>query len=330
VNRLSTLALWVPSCAFLPASTINPMRQGITSVARRSFAAHLLASTVLVPAPAPAPALVQPRPLDERIDSRTSFAQILREQAVRAAGPRPRSLPRRRIDIDFAVLLMRTSYATADELDFMPMDEFQKRQFLLRQDDWEGYRQPLPPVKQGDISDPNYFDFMSYCQYATIAAGMRDGRVVFEELIDANGTSIVVARDPALPRDNARLPALLSLRVGDKILDAIAERYPGLAPTVELRPSRAALLEGVKALAQVFEYNNYLLSARLEPSERGFQLSAIAPATVWSQQVLSLRGDLANDFEAKAIAAYLRRCAVDASYTTRYDGSEVVHIFVYA
>jgi len=304
------------------------MRQGITSVARRSFAAHLLASTVLVPAPAPA--LVQPRPLDERIDSRTSFAQILREQAVRAAGPRPRSLPRRRIDIDFAVLLMRTSYATADELDFMPMDEFQKRQFLLRQDDWEGYRQPLPPVKQGDISDPNYFDFMSYCQYATIAAGMRDGRVVFEELIDANGTSVVVARDPALPRDNARLPALLSLRVGDKILDAIAERYPGLAPTVELRPSRAALLEGVKALAQVFEYNNYLLSARLEPSERGFQLSAIAPATVWSQQVLSLRGDLANDFEAKAIAAYLRRCAVDASYTTRYEGSEVVHIFVYA
>ena len=42
--------------------------------------------------------------------------------------PKIRALPRRRLEQDFAVLLMRTSYAVADELDFMPMDEFQKEQ----------------------------------------------------------------------------------------------------------------------------------------------------------------------------------------------------------
>ena len=47
------------------------------------------------------------------------------------ANPQPgsrevRALPRARLDQDFAVLLMRSSYAVADELDFMPMDAFQQ------------------------------------------------------------------------------------------------------------------------------------------------------------------------------------------------------------
>lgn len=41
--------------------------------------------------------------------------------------PKVRALPRRRMDIDFAILLMRTSYQVADELDFMPMDAFREQ-----------------------------------------------------------------------------------------------------------------------------------------------------------------------------------------------------------
>jgi hypothetical protein len=50
----------------------------------------------------------------------------------RPAPPAQAAL-RERLDRDFAVLLMRTSYAVADDLDFVPMDEFQRDFFLLRQ-----------------------------------------------------------------------------------------------------------------------------------------------------------------------------------------------------
>jgi hypothetical protein len=74
---------------------------------------------------------------------------------------------------------MRSSYAVADELDFMPMDEFQKEQFLFRQSEWDGYRSQIK-VTQGELTDPAYFDFISFCQYASIAQGMRNGRLLFE------------------------------------------------------------------------------------------------------------------------------------------------------
>lgn len=45
----------------------------------------------------------------------------------------------------------------------------------------------------------------------------------------------------------------------------------------------------------------------------------------FSQQVLRLRGDSADDFEAMVVGAYLRRCSVDAAYTTSITPTEVVH-----
>ena len=53
------------------------------------------------------------------------------------------ALPRRQLDQEFAVLLMRSSYAVADELDFMPMDGFQKEQFIFRQNEWDKYREEV-------------------------------------------------------------------------------------------------------------------------------------------------------------------------------------------
>jgi len=158
---------------------------------------------------------------------------------------------------------------------------------------------------------------------------MRQGKLVFNELIDANGTSVLVTRDASVG-GNENLASAHATKVGDAVFDAILERYPGIAPRVPAAGAlaREALLEGVKATAGVFEFNDYHLTSRLAPTGGGFELAVVAPATLWSQQVLALRGDIPNDFEAKAVEAYLRRCGVGATYTTRFSGgAEVVHEF---
>ena len=230
---------------------------------------------------------------------------------------------------------MRSSYAVADELDFMPMNEFQRQMFLIRQDEWDVYRTELP-VTQGDLSDPAYFDFMSYCQYATIADGMRNGKMLFNELIDANGTTVVVSRadNPKSPRDNAALPDAHAQIVGERILTWIDDRFPTIAPKVPVsgggRPSAAALMDGVRQIAAVFEINEYMLqdSIELNSGGNGFTWTLVAPANLWSSLFLRARGDYpSNDFEAKAVLAYLRRCGVPASVTSKYTDTRVTHEF---
>lgn len=68
------------------------------------------------------------------------------------------------MELTFAVQLMRLSYAVVDDLDFVPMDEFQRDFFLFRQDEWEDYRGYHPTVMQGDLADPLYLDFIRYEQ----------------------------------------------------------------------------------------------------------------------------------------------------------------------
>jgi hypothetical protein len=67
----------------------------------------------------------------------------------RKSRPDHIGIPRKRMELTFSVQLMRLSYAVVDDLDFVPMDEFQKDFFLFRQDEWEG-----------DLADPLYFDFI--------------------------------------------------------------------------------------------------------------------------------------------------------------------------
>ncbi|CAN0514635.1 unnamed protein product, partial [Scytosiphon promiscuus] len=59
------------------------------------------------------------------------------------------------------------------------------------------------------------------------------------------------------------------------------------------------------------------------------QVKATAPATIWGQQVLVRRRDRpANDFEAKAVLAYLRACGIGgASYSTAFNGLYAIHSF---
>lgn len=54
-------------------------------------------------------------------------------RAARFFRPKPPKVLRPRLDRDFAVLLMRSSYNILDQLDCVPMDQFQRDFFILRQ-----------------------------------------------------------------------------------------------------------------------------------------------------------------------------------------------------
>ena len=144
---------------------------------------------------------------------------------TRLSRPGPVRIPRISLYRPFAVLLMRSSYEVADELDFVPMDRFQREFFLLRADEWEQYRAEND-AKQGDLSDALYFDFISAAQYATITKLMReDATSVFEEKVGAEGLSQLVQRDPSV--SNSMLPSLLLERVGDRLLDGLYANFSG-------------------------------------------------------------------------------------------------------
>ena len=145
----------------------------------------------------------------------TEFANFVE----RKSRPAHVGIPRKRMELPFAVALMRTSYNAVDELDFTPMDEFQKSFFLYRQDEWNDYKSFHPNVLQGDLADPLYFDFISYVQYATIAKKCKEGLYNFVEKVGANGTSQVVRRN--INATNEELPFIHSNLVGMKLLRLI-------------------------------------------------------------------------------------------------------------
>ena len=292
---------------------------------RTALVAGLLASVALPPAAQSMQPIQETLPqLPISLPSGSRISKLFES----TARVKPRFLPRSKMEIDFAVLMMRKSYSIADDMDFYPMDQFQKDFFLFRQNEWDRYREELPGVQQGMLSDPAYFDFISYAQYATLTSEFKDARQVFEELIDANGTSVVVTRDPALT-DNAALPGIFSQRVGDAVLAWITDRYTRIAPVVPRELTGAALRENIQQIVNIFEFNGYMLLSKLEPTGSGVKVTLVAPATLWSQQMLRNRRDLANDFEVKTILAYLRSCGVPASVATTISGNNVEHVFTW-
>merc|ERR1719331_3211994 len=84
-------------------------------------------------------------------------------------------------------------------------------------------------MMQGDLTDPKYFDFISFAQYAVINDQMKKGAFVFNEDQGVDGDiakgviSVTVRRDPSVTND--LLPGLHSQMVGDRILQWIVDRY---------------------------------------------------------------------------------------------------------
>uniref|UniRef100_A0A7S3K3I2 Uncharacterized protein n=1 Tax=Aureoumbra lagunensis TaxID=44058 RepID=A0A7S3K3I2_9STRA len=224
-------------------------------------------------------------------------------------------IPRQDLNQKFAVLLMRTSYNVVDDLDFIAMDEFQKDFFLRRQNEWEKYvikskqRLGRPPM-QGDLTDAAYFDFISFAQYETINAALVKPKSVFNELLTAEGDSVVIARGgPDSIPDNL-LALTHSQRVGNAILDYILDTYKDV-------DINGPLLPNIQQLFQWFAINGFAADAQVSLStpvstslsaSSTLDIRLLAPANLWSlQNLLKSKRQLTNDFVAKTLTAYLTR-----------------------
>lgn len=99
-------------------------------------------------------------------------ANNLGARTKRLFRPKPPKILRPRIDQDFAVLLMRSSYNVLDDLDCVAMDQFQRDFFIIRQAEYEPYVQELGVgfVKQGDLADPYYVRDVCVCVFCVVYA----------------------------------------------------------------------------------------------------------------------------------------------------------------
>jgi hypothetical protein len=158
--------------------------------------------------------------------------------AKRKFRPKPIKALRRKLSQDFAVLLMRSSYNSLDELDCVAMDQFQRDFFLIRSSEYQDYTKSLGDgmVQQGDLTDPYYFDFISFAQYRAINRELtQDPPYVFQEMqIPPEGQGdddgkparfvpVVIRRDPNLTND--MLVPTHNSKVGSKILDRLDEIF---------------------------------------------------------------------------------------------------------
>ena len=54
-------------------------------------------------------------------------------------------------------------------------------------------------MAEGVLTEPAYFDFISFVQYATITKTMKEPKMIFNELIDANGMLLLATEPPSYP-----------------------------------------------------------------------------------------------------------------------------------
>ena len=263
----------------------------------------------------------------------------------------PPKILRQTMNLDFAILLMRSSYNAVDELDFVAMDQFQKDFFLIRQSEYLPYVNLLGPglVKQGDLTDPYYFDFISFAQYSTINRDISvDPSMVFEEkqpvLVGEEDRqefiTKVIRRDPSI--DNAMLPKKHDEMVGTKVLEKLNETFGGTASAIPSfengsRPDSTKLLTALQQLVNLFLINGFAFDGKVNlrnESSKGiqFEITLTAPATLWSGQALAAKkANPANDFVLKTAKMLLSSAgykvsASSVAYTNSQEISTVTII----
>jgi len=263
----------------------------------------------------------------------------------RSLRPKPAKVLRPRMNLDFAVLLMRSSYNALDDLDVCAMDQFQRDFFLIRSAEYKPYVDRYfggTGVQQGDLCDPNYFDFISFAQYATIARAVVNAPVVFEEQqpVDvaegelAKFKTVVVKRDPALT-DNDLLRIYDEL-VGSVILDKLIEKFGKTASAIPMaeagsRPDATTVLASIKQLVNLFLVSGFAWDGSASMlGNNEFSITFTSPATLWSGQSLKAKNKsvLINDFALKTVRALLSRAGYKlAKASVKYANNQEITTF---
>ena len=186
-------------------------------------------------------------------------------------------------------------------------------------------------VRQGDVTDPNYFDTLSLAQYKTIGRSVAQpvSQVFTEEQpIRGDGTSNTDALttqqrfQSVLVRrvwSDKELVPLFDRFVGESILTWISDRYGttdiGL-PSLSRDVKETELYAGLQQLVKLFVLNGFAWEGRVEPIEQkasspsaSFRLILTSPATAYSSRILAAedqrRTGITNDFLGKTAQAWI-------------------------
>lgn len=334
-GREEQQSISIPTAATATATTTTTRRDILANTC--GLVASITAMTVALPNAASAAEPVKAKDTD-------SVLAI----AKRKLRSKPPKILRRKLSLDFAVLLMRASYNALDELDCVAMDQFQRDFFLIRVSEYETYTKNVGTgmVTQGDLTDPYYFDFISFAQYKTINREVtQDPPYVFEEqqalpegssepsmTPDGNArfVPVVVQRDPKLT--NKMLIPTHQKMVGATILDKLEENFADTdskIPKIVNRPDSVALLSGLRQIVTLFLMNGYAFKGDVAMSDKKgggalakYVVTLSASATLWSGKVLQSEGDpLDNNFLLKTLTEYIRRSGYDNTKSSiKYDG----------
>ena len=299
----------------------------------------------VVSAPVLLVGLLPARPALASVPMTASEADNVGARFERTIRKKPPKILRNRLNQDFAVLLMRSSYNALDELDCVAMDQFQRDFFLLRSAEYLPYVDALGPgaVKQGELQDPYYFDFISFAQYATINREMMDPPVVFEEQQPVEvGEGEPQKFVPTIIKrsiDTHSLPIKHSELVGNKILNRLNDIFSGTEAAIPAmepgsKPDSALVLRALKQLVVLFVINGYAFDGNAVISREGtklgsgaeteFTITFTSPATLWSGRALQLRkSKVTNDFFLKTARALLARAGYKVSNAiVKYNGNQ--------
>ena len=300
---------------------------------RRSFGtvvSSTIASSAIVDRPLDASA-ASPLKAEETDSFLTRVERKMRRPPVKMLRPE--------IDLDFAVLLMRSSYNALDELDCVPMEQYQRDLFLFRQSEYDDYRTQLGPgvIYQGPnrknpsimcpcISDAYYFDFLSFAQYATISREIAENPpMIFQERVDTNdddddddgnnNDKSGTVDDLTNRREKVRvvrrtIPDDQLVVLHDKLVgQAIIDRFEELVGSFS--ESTTATMELVTGLVRYFVIQGYAREGMvnsLSVADGSYEITLEASAIWWSGQALQLRRTALNNcFLSKALAELGRR-----------------------
>jgi hypothetical protein len=236
------------------------------------------------------------------ISSQPSSYDDLPLRIQRFFRPKPSTIALRpKLSLEFAVQLMRSSYAVTDELDIIPMNQFQRDFFLLRSAEYEPYVKSLGFVNPGDLTDPNYFDFISFAQYLTINRAISSPETIFEELQPVEVPegqpqqfrNVLVRR--TIP-DELLIPTFDN-RVGTSILNYLETKYADTDVAIP-KGSNNNLEQSLEQLLKLFVLNGFAWDAKVERNDKQWMLEIQSPATLWGSTCLS-GSPLQNDFVLK-------------------------------
>lgn len=262
------------------------------------------------------------------------FLEVKRDLPFLSRPPEPVQIPRRALQADFAVALLRSGYETADSMDFVPMDKFQQEFWLTRRAEWEPYKMLYDPivVEQGKISDPLYFDFISAMQFSTLSNEMRNGKQVFKEYCEECEDSYrLITRDPSL-MDNAKLPFAFYNRLGARLLLKLMDMEDFrdmILPSIErLKQSGGASSDVLECSRNILEYfvsKGYAISSQIgsideaQDGSLNFTVKSNGPADLWALQYCSSHGsDILPLYDVMVLSHVIQLCGKKPSCSVQW------------